>query len=648
MSDPAKSKLLDTPDGHSYVAQIPFSASSLEEEAPCICYPKSKAPSRLRWASLAWGVALAIAMLGPTAALSIYIFAIHGYQVDVDKGIIYTGARFNVITSLSNIVSKVSDLALVPIVTMMASIMAAEWFRASEDFDGRGRPTPVHLGAAMSLLGGPNPRTLWGALRIWWGQGATARHAQVQLPKKLRLSIFLCTWLLILHYGISVLDQALHWTTHPHSLVERAAFSNEEFATMTYSRPFNDTRCAEWKADADYAYRESYIKDSCGLDNGSNNLQYIDLPEGSRTLSNSSETNAVAWANDGSAIMVPASSGNVSFSAGALGIKSTCKSITKQCVSCQADGTCTGGTGTSMASIKFTCPNLNTTSADPGTLPYVDGLIDPATGSSTYSQGDQPNDFFSGLASTNPFRYAFVGETFAYFGVGNSSSSELVGDTGFINWGHQGGLNVVDCQVNVVDVLYEYFPPSTYVIKSSSPSSLLHTQYLSRYVPAGATVTTAVEGAGARPGSMSFADAAALELSKRTVAGAAILFDAQPVMEVLGHPIIGSTVKLYALAIFIALACLFGLTAICVGIAAATALNGIKSPLVSLIRQRLLSPYGVLLDLYGRPSNREEDLLSDSLTKMFDATYEGDRLVIRTSLEGGKWQVRSHRQEQAL
>lgn len=90
------------------------------------------------------------------------------------------------------------------------------------------------------------------------------------------------------------------------------------------------------------------------------------------------------------------------------------------------------------------------------------------------------------------------------------------------------------------------------------------------------------------------------------------------------------------------------MTAICVGIAAATAVSGIKSPLVTLIRQRLLSPYGVLLDLYGRPSSREEDLLSDSLTKMFDATHEGDRLVIGTSLEGGRWQVCSHRQEQSL
>lgn len=151
-----------------------------------------------------------------------------------------------------------------------------------------------------------------------------------------------------------------------------------------------------------------------------------------------------------------------------------------------------------------------------------------------------------------------MGETFAYFGVGNSSSDELVGDTGFIIWGHQGGLNVVDCQVNVVDVLYQYLPPSTYVMKSSSPSSLLHTQYLSKYVPTGATITTAVQGAGTRTGSMSFADAAALELSKRTVAGAAVLFDAQPIAEVLGRPIIGSTVKLSALAIFLALACLFG------------------------------------------------------------------------------------------
>ncbi|PWN24327.1 hypothetical protein BDZ90DRAFT_235070 [Jaminaea rosea] len=646
MSEKSEDKPLSSPSGHFQQAHILiYSDISPSQAPPPLVYPSSKSPSRLRWAALAWAVLLALAMLGPLAALLVYIFVIHGYVVDVDGGVIYTGAAFNVITSLSNIVSKVSDLALVPVVGLMATIVAAEWYRASNVYEGRGRPTPVHLGAAMSLLGGPNPRTLWEALRLWLGWGSTSRHSHVRMPKTLRLSILLCTWLLVLHYGISALDQALHWTTHPRSVVEKM---KEALLTqdMSYSRPFNDTRCAEWKADPENADRDSYIRDSCGLNNGSNNVMYIDQPEAARTFANASTSNSAAWTNQGSAIMVPATRPNISYTARALGVRANCKSLTQQCITCKADGSCVGATGTSEASLRFTCPTLNTTSVNVGETTYVDGLIDPATNGQMSLSG--PADYFAGLAQANPFRYAFVGQSFAYAGIGDYLSGQLVGDTGFITWGHQGGLNVVDCQVMVVDTVYKFTPPSTYTVQSSVPSSLLHAQYLSNFVPTGAAITTAVQGAGTRPGSMSFADAAALELAKRTVAGAAVLFDSAPLVEVLGRPVVGSTVRLSVLALFCLFAGLFGLTSLLVGLLAAASLRDITSPLVSVIRQRLLGPYGVLLDLYGRPSEREKDLMSDTLTEMFDDTHEGDRLVIGPRLEGRRWRVRSHRQEQAL
>lgn len=144
MSDKSAFKPLPSPSARSQSAHIlSYSDAPPSQAPPRIVYPSSKSPSRLRWAAFAWAVLLALAMLGPLAALLVYIFVIHGYVVDVDGGVIYTGAAFNVITSLSNIVSKVSDLALVPVVGLMATIVAAEWYRASNVYEGRGRPTPV-------------------------------------------------------------------------------------------------------------------------------------------------------------------------------------------------------------------------------------------------------------------------------------------------------------------------------------------------------------------------------------------------------------------------------------------------------------------------------------------------------------------------
>ena len=55
--------------------------------------------------------------------------------------------------------------------------------------------------------------------------------------------------------------------------------------------------------------------------------------------------------------------------------------------------------------------------------------------------------------SGSSFRYALVAQIFAYAGVGDYLSDRLVGVTGFITQGRQGGLDIVDCQVVVVDAL---------------------------------------------------------------------------------------------------------------------------------------------------------------------------------------------------
>lgn len=114
---------------------------------------------------------------------------------------------------------------------------------------------------------------------------------------------------------------------------------------------------------------------------------YIATPEMLMTLSNSSADNSVAWASNGTAIMVPSSTINVSYTARALGIQSQCASITNQCVHCAFDPeynvtTCQTTPSSPLSGLDFNCPTLNTsgvsttseTSSD-----YVQGIIDPRT-----------------------------------------------------------------------------------------------------------------------------------------------------------------------------------------------------------------------------------------------------------------------------
>lgn len=105
------------------------------------------------------------------------------------------------------------------------------------------------------------------------------------------------------------------------------------------------------------------------------------------TLSNSSADNSVVWASDGTALMVPSSTINVSYTARALGIKSQCASITSQCVHCSYKSdynttTCDTMPSSSEAYLDFNCPTLNTSGVTiESGLPsrYVQGIIDPQT-----------------------------------------------------------------------------------------------------------------------------------------------------------------------------------------------------------------------------------------------------------------------------
>lgn len=65
------------------------------------------------------------------------------------------------------------------------------------------------------------------------------------------------------------------------------------------------------------------------------------LPEGLRTLNNASVLNSVAFADDQTALIAPATAlipDNANFVASAYGVRSTCQSITSQCINTKDTG----------------------------------------------------------------------------------------------------------------------------------------------------------------------------------------------------------------------------------------------------------------------------------------------------------------------
>lgn len=140
----------------------------------------------------------------------------------------------------------------------------------------------------------------------------------------------------------------------------------------------------------------------------------------------------------------------------------------------------------------------------------------------------------------SPFRFVFEAETFAYAGYGNSTSGGLIATTGFIQWGHRGALGIFDCTVAAYDVDYKFLPPDVYTVLRKELAPLNQTKYMSYGLPVADDITNLVRGTGFDNTTLSFADAAALQISKQTVAYSSTLYDQQKALQVLGQPGMGS------------------------------------------------------------------------------------------------------------
>lgn len=113
----------------------------LTNDPPPIRYKASRSPGRLRLKSIGWAFLIALVVFAPLIALLAYIFLLNGSKFQ--GTVIETSAAYNVIVSITSVNAKIADLSLVPIMTLMATCVAAQWFRASDSNDLSGQPTPV-------------------------------------------------------------------------------------------------------------------------------------------------------------------------------------------------------------------------------------------------------------------------------------------------------------------------------------------------------------------------------------------------------------------------------------------------------------------------------------------------------------------------
>jgi hypothetical protein len=117
----------------------------------------------------------------------------------------------------------------------------------------------------INVLGAPNFRSLKQAWRLWSGRGSAQRHGAVRMPGYVLATVVLLSWVLILHQGISATDWAIHFTISPVAILRPFGRNQaSELAQYLPSRPFNDSKCAEWRIENANDVT-SYARNSCGI-----------------------------------------------------------------------------------------------------------------------------------------------------------------------------------------------------------------------------------------------------------------------------------------------------------------------------------------------------------------------------------------------
>ena len=134
-------------------------------------------------------------------------------------------------------------------------------------------------------------------------------------------SIFLLGLFLVSSYAVAAFDTWLHLSSSAISITQLHPLSS---SVRAYGKQINETQCAE-----SYTKNQMPLTQSlCELVSDNDDAFGFSAPEGLRTVSNSSDSNQVAYTDDQHAILVPSSldiNPNISYSASTYGVQTSCE-----------------------------------------------------------------------------------------------------------------------------------------------------------------------------------------------------------------------------------------------------------------------------------------------------------------------------------
>ncbi|BGO91468.1 hypothetical protein NBRC10512_003129 [Rhodotorula toruloides] len=630
--------LAQTPslDEHKYRSHVP--------SAP----PEPKGIARTLFIVILGGLALALAQLAVPAILVAYIFVVHNGSISVANRAVYTTAPLGRVTAIANFLETVISHTGPPAMALWAYLVGAKWLRSSVKRDSKSLMTPVQYALEMKLLNSANLNSIFRAYRLRMKLDSSTRRFRkngVALPRSVKRTLSLLVWLTLWRYVVAGINTAFQATAIAGLVPDRLS-SGVTTAYFTVGRALNQTRC-----DAATASASTRAADSCGLENGSNNVMFLYMPQAERVLSNSSTVNSVAWLDDNTAILTDPTLPDVRFTASSPAIWSDCRTETALCL-CEGYGnpvydgvnaqTCDVGPEAWLAldcapSVRFNATALlnRVESGNSGTFPAASLLT--ANGSLTSTPEVDPTTRTASLG------IILVTPTYSD-GV---EDDNWAGSTGFFRHGHSGSWNVLVCDLWASTVVYSYSPSTGFSYVSRQPASPELAKYLTYHADVGIqAVAQLAEGAGLGNSSASYVDVFGRHLSKSVLSMASVLMTPTAPISVSGGDVLGTGLNLPLFLAYLATSVVSALTILFMTVFIVAACLGTPRdlrPFVKPVQARLTDSTFLANWLYGKCTTHPKRIYSDEPLDLFEPEQESERLAIEPRVDGYGWSLRPSR-----
>ncbi|KAJ7211957.1 hypothetical protein C8J57DRAFT_1604412 [Mycena rebaudengoi] len=527
------------------------------------------------WTIVLTGATIVLAVLLVTMGFLVQVFVVHFYHVAGHA--VFTTASLGQTLAIAHLFSSAVGLSIPLTIGLGAYLLAGRWLAASCD-EGMDRPTPYQLGVLMRTLNGANISALWHGSNYIVGRGPAPGGRTLARPPILRHAVSMLLFFLLLAYAVTGTET---WLGVASDAVPYEVTSTiDDAQLLQHGRQVNETRCQEAAGSGNLPYQ-------CGLNFGSSGH----LPQASMqilSMNGISDTNDIALTDDSTAIIVPPASqiaDSISYVATTLGVKSTCTSVTSQCIDQERLGpdaflftNCSASVNFNTNSNSLECDAFHTTPVITGNL--AGGPLGP-NGSPLGCGGGGP-------VNSTDFRFGIEILSKAY----PSPEGQFVGDTGFFTHGNKGAYNVITCEMKSL---------SAQRLADGSWDALF-------YVP------ITIDGVGLVSGS--YSDAFAEQLSLVALSATAYAVEPIPVLETQSTQIFtGSRIPLAPFLLLLLLVFIY-----CVSVFVLTVLAVIQtrnSPHAAFARSRLIDPATAISTAYGpdesklKTTHKVEELFGD-------------------------------------